>query len=42
VIAAVTGDADARHVAKGLLALRTEVERAFPNARKFRRPGFDA
>lgn len=42
VIADATGDADARHVAEELAALRTEVERTFPKARKFRRPGFDA
>ena len=42
VIADVTGDPDARHVAEELMVLRTEVDRAFPKARKFRRPGFDS
>ena len=40
-IADATGDPDARHIAEELAVLRTEAERAFPNARKFRRPGFD-
>jgi hypothetical protein len=41
-IADATGDPDARHVVEELEGLRTEAEHAFPNARKFRRPGFDA
>lgn len=41
LIAAATGDADAAHVAAELRTLQREVESAFPNARKFQRPGFD-
>ena len=40
-IASTTADADAAGIAERLQALRVEVERAFPNARRFVRPGFD-
>ena len=40
-IAATIGDADAAAIAQRLLDLRVDVERAFPNARRFVRPGFD-
>jgi hypothetical protein len=41
-IAAATSDADAAAIAHRLRALRVDVERTFPNVRKFVRPGFDA
>ena len=41
VIAEATGDPDAAQIAAELRTLQAEVERAFPNAWKFRRPGFD-
>lgn len=41
VIADATGDADARHIAGHLRALRTTVEQTFPQAWRFVRPGFD-
>jgi len=41
VIAQATGDAAAAHLAVVLADLRGEVERAFPLARRFKRPGFD-
>ena len=41
VIADATGDPDARHVATELQTLQQEVEKQFPAAWKFRRPGFD-
>ena len=41
VIADATGDPDARHVAAELQTLQQEVEKQFPAAWKFRRPGFD-
>ena len=40
-IAATTADADAAAIAERLQALRMDVQRAFPNARRFVRPGFD-
>ena len=40
-IAAATADGAAAMTAERLQALRIDVERAFPNARKFVRPGFD-
>jgi hypothetical protein len=40
-IAATTEDADAAAIAQHLQALHVDVERAFPNARRFVRPGFD-
>jgi hypothetical protein len=40
-IAAATGDADALAVGEELRHLETEVERTFPDAWKFIRPGFD-
>jgi hypothetical protein len=40
-IAATTDDADAAAIAQHLQALRVDIERAFPNARRFVRPGFD-
>lgn len=42
VIADATGDPDARHVAEELGTWMAAAERTFPDARKFRRPGFDA
>jgi hypothetical protein len=41
VIAAETGDLDARRLSFELEALQAELEREFPAARRFRRPGFD-
>jgi hypothetical protein len=41
VIADATSDPDARHVATELHTLQQEVEKRFPDAWKFRRPGFD-
>ena len=41
VIAGATGDPDAAQVAHELRALQREVEKAFPQAWKFQRPGFD-
>jgi hypothetical protein len=41
VIAAETGDLDARRLASELEALQAELDREFPDARRFRRPGFD-
>jgi hypothetical protein len=41
VIADATGDPDARQVATELQTLQQEVEKQFPAAWKFRRPGFD-
>lgn len=41
-IADATQDPDAAQVAAELRALQRHVESAFPDARKFRRPGFDA
>ena len=40
-LAEVLGDPDARAVAEQLRLLRAEVERAFPDASRFIRPGFD-
>jgi hypothetical protein len=40
-IAVATADADAAAMAQRLQTLRLDVERKFPNARKFVRPGFD-
>jgi len=40
-LAETTADADAAMIAERLQRLRVDVERAFPNARKFVRPGFD-
>jgi hypothetical protein len=40
-IATTTADADAAAIAERLQALRMDVQRAFPNARRFVRPGFD-
>lgn len=40
-IAVATADAGAALMAQRLQALRLDVERAFPNARRFVRPGFD-
>lgn len=40
-IAVTTADADAVAIAERLQALRVDVDRAFPNARRFVRPGFD-
>ena len=40
-IAATTADADAAAIAERMQALRMDVERAFPKARRFVRPGFD-
>ena len=40
-IAVTTGDSDAAAMAERLEALRLDVERKFPNAREFVRPGFD-
>jgi hypothetical protein len=40
-IATATADPDARHVAAELRALQQELEKVFPNAWKFQRPGFD-
>ncbi len=42
VIAAATGDAEAARLAGELRDLGREVERVFPNAWKFIRPGFDS
>ena len=41
-IAVTIADADAAAIAQRLQDLRVAVERAFPNARRFVRPGFDA
>ena len=41
VIAHATGDADARHIEEELRQLQHDVERHFPDAWKFIRPGFD-
>ena len=41
VIAQSTGDADPAALAEQIAGLRREVERTFPNARSFIRPGFD-
>jgi hypothetical protein len=41
VIAQATGDAAAAGIAVALADLRSEVEHAFPLARRFKRPGFD-
>ena len=41
VIAQSTGDADPAALAEQIADLRREVERTFPNARSFIRPGFD-
>lgn len=40
-IAVATADADAAAMVQRLQALRLAVERKFPDARKFVRPGFD-
>ena len=40
-IAATTADADAAAIAQRLQALRMDVERAFPDAGRFVRPGLD-
>jgi len=42
VIAAATGDAEAAHLAAEMRALGGEVQRAFPRAWDFVRPGFDS
>jgi len=42
LIADVTQDPDAAQVAAELRALQRHMESAFPNAWRFRRPGFDA
>ena len=42
LIADRTRDPDARHIADELGSLRAEAEQTFPQARTFRRPGFDA
>ena len=41
VIAKALQDPDAAHIAAELRSLRRQTEKDFPNARKFRRPGFD-
>ena len=41
VIARATGDPDARHIKQELTYLQRDVERHFPDAWKFMRPGFD-
>jgi hypothetical protein len=41
VIAQATGEVAAADLATALAGLRSEVERAFPMARRFTRPGFD-
>ena len=41
LLAHLTRDADARHVAERLVALRTSVEQTFPDVWHFVRPGFD-
>jgi hypothetical protein len=41
VIASATGDPDAAQIAGELQVLQCEVHTVFPDARKFRRPGFD-
>jgi hypothetical protein len=41
VIAGISGDPDAAHVEVELRRLRDEVERMFPDAWRFVRPGFD-
>lgn len=41
VLARITGDADARHIAERLGVLRTTVEQTFPHVWRFVRPGFD-
>ena len=40
-IGLTTADPDATAIAQRLQALRLDVERTFPHARKFVRPGFD-
>jgi hypothetical protein len=41
LIACATGDSDARHIKELLTQLQQHVEREFPDAWKFIRPGFD-
>jgi hypothetical protein len=42
LIDCATGDSDARHIKELLTQLQQHVEREFPDAWKFVRPGFDA
>jgi hypothetical protein len=42
IIAQATGDVAAADLGAALAGLRGEVEKTFPDARRFMRPGFDA